>query len=112
MGCDAKPGDCDVLRFQSLPTETTATTTQQGAPHWQRRITQRSRQRLGSDADRELHQAGGMDEKAIGRAALITLRRAICVRFPPGRERRAWLRCGWSENDGADPGREDGRSQL
>ena len=26
-----------------------------------------------------------MDEKAIGRAALITLRRAICERFPPGR---------------------------
>ena len=34
----------------------------------------------------------GMDEKAIRRAALITLRRAICERFPPGRERRAWLR--------------------
>jgi hypothetical protein len=34
----------------------------------------------------------GMDEKAIRRAALITLRRATCVRFPPGLERRAWLR--------------------
>src|SRR5262252_7452113 len=34
----------------------------------------------------------GMDEKAIRRAALITVRRAICERFPPGRERQAWLR--------------------
>jgi hypothetical protein len=33
-----------------------------------------------------------MEEKAIRRAALITLRRAICERFPPGLERRAWLR--------------------
>jgi hypothetical protein len=33
-----------------------------------------------------------VDEKAIRRAALITLRRAICERFPPGPERRAWLR--------------------
>jgi len=32
-----------------------------------------------------------MDAKAIRRAALITLRRAICERFPPGRERDAWL---------------------
>jgi hypothetical protein len=32
-----------------------------------------------------------MDARAIQRAALITLRRAICERFPPGRERRAWL---------------------
>jgi hypothetical protein len=32
-----------------------------------------------------------MDQEAIRRAALITLRRAICERFPPGRERRAWL---------------------
>jgi hypothetical protein len=28
-----------------------------------------------------------MDAKAIRRAALITLRRAICERFPPGPER-------------------------
>jgi hypothetical protein len=34
-----------------------------------------------------------MDAKAIRRAALITLRRAILERFPPGRERRAWLPC-------------------
>jgi hypothetical protein len=33
-----------------------------------------------------------VDEKAIRRAALITLRRAICERFPLGPERRAWLR--------------------
>ena len=32
-----------------------------------------------------------MDERAILRAAQITLRRAICERFPPGRERRVWL---------------------
>jgi hypothetical protein len=30
-----------------------------------------------------------MDEKAIRRAALITLRRAICERFLLGRERQA-----------------------
>jgi hypothetical protein len=34
----------------------------------------------------------GMAEQAIRRAALITLRRAICERFPPGPEWRAWLR--------------------
>jgi hypothetical protein len=39
-----------------------------------------------------LYHAGGMDEKAIRQAALITLRRAILERFPPGRERIAWLR--------------------
>jgi len=32
-----------------------------------------------------------VDEKAIRRAALITLRRAICERFPPGRGRLQWL---------------------
>jgi len=36
-----------------------------------------------------------MDEKAIRRAALVTVRRAILERFPPGRERDAWLR--WVE---------------
>jgi hypothetical protein len=36
-----------------------------------------------------------MDEKAIRRAALITLHRAICKRFPAGRERNAWL--AWAE---------------
>jgi hypothetical protein len=38
-----------------------------------------------------LYDDGTVDEKAIRRAALITLRRAICERFPAGRERRAWL---------------------
>ena len=33
-----------------------------------------------------------MDEQAIKRAALVTVRRAICERFPPGPERRTWLR--------------------
>ena len=33
----------------------------------------------------------GMEEKAIRRAALITLRRAICERFPPGPERQKSL---------------------
>jgi hypothetical protein len=32
-----------------------------------------------------------MDAKAIRRAALITLRRAICERYAPGAERQAWL---------------------
>jgi hypothetical protein len=31
-----------------------------------------------------------MDEKAIQRAATVTLRRAILERFPPGRERQKW----------------------
>jgi hypothetical protein len=30
----------------------------------------------------DLYDAGGMDAKAIRRAALITLRRAICERIP------------------------------
>jgi hypothetical protein len=33
-----------------------------------------------------------MDERAIRRAALLTLRRAIVERFPPGPERTWWLR--------------------
>jgi hypothetical protein len=32
-----------------------------------------------------------MDGRAIRRAALATLRRAIRERFPPGRARRVWL---------------------
>jgi hypothetical protein len=36
-----------------------------------------------------------MDEKAIRRAALVTVRRAILERFPPGPERETWLR--WAE---------------
>src|SRR5690348_15570344 len=36
-----------------------------------------------------------MDEKAVRRAALLTLRRAICERFPEGAERVAWL--AWAE---------------
>jgi hypothetical protein len=45
---------------------------------------------LSSDAAGGLYDAGPVDEKAVRRAALITLRRAICERFPPGPERRAW----------------------
>jgi hypothetical protein len=33
-----------------------------------------------------------MDEKAVRRAALVTLRRAIWEHFPPGVERTGWLR--------------------
>jgi hypothetical protein len=47
---------------------------------------------MANDAGRDLYDAGGMDEKTIRRAAAVTLRRAICVRFPPGQERRRWLR--------------------
>jgi len=39
-----------------------------------------------------VYNAAGMDSKAIKRAALMTLRRAMLERFPPGRERTAWLR--------------------
>jgi len=51
----------------------------------------RSGPKLCGDAAGGLYDAGGMDEKAVRRAALITLRRAIWERFPPGRERDAWL---------------------
>jgi hypothetical protein len=37
---------------------------------------------MTNDASRNLHHAASIDEKAILRAALITLRRAICERFP------------------------------
>ena len=47
---------------------------------------------MANDASRELHHPGGMDGKAIRRAALVTLRRAILERFLPGAERTAWLR--------------------
>jgi hypothetical protein len=33
-----------------------------------------------------------MNERALIRAARITLRQAILERFPPGDERTAWLR--------------------
>jgi hypothetical protein len=33
-----------------------------------------------------------MDERALIRAAYITLRRVILERLPPGAKRRAWLR--------------------
>jgi len=42
-----------------------------------------------SDACRDPYDAYGMDENAIRREALVTLRRAILERFPPGRERTA-----------------------
>src|SRR6516164_3202144 len=34
-----------------------------------------------------------MEKLALIRAAEITVRRAICERYPPGREREAWLGC-------------------
>jgi hypothetical protein len=34
----------------------------------------------------------GMNQRALIRAAQITLRRAILQNFPPGAERSAWLR--------------------
>jgi len=39
-----------------------------------------------------LYDDGDMGERRILRGAQITLRRAICERFPPWRERSAWLR--------------------
>jgi hypothetical protein len=59
---------------------------------WAARICGGSRSKFNSDSGRRLHHAVGMDEKAIRRAALITVRRAILKRFPPRPERRAWLR--------------------
>jgi len=57
------------------------------------RIYRRSHAQRNSDAGCELHHSAVMDSEAIRRGALITLQRAICERFQPGRERRAWLRC-------------------
>ena len=62
--------------------------TKAGGPN---RIFMRPRQKLSGDAGRGLHHAAGMDEKAVRRAAFVTVRRAICERFPPGRERAKWL---------------------
>jgi hypothetical protein len=56
-----------------------------------RRVSAQSRSKLSSDAAGDLYDAGTVDARAIRRAALITLRRAICERFPPGRERDSWL---------------------
>jgi hypothetical protein len=58
-------------------------------------ISAQSHPKLSSDAAGGLYDAGTVDQKAIRRAALITLRRAICERFPAGRERqRPLLRTG------------------
>jgi hypothetical protein len=46
---------------------------------------------MASDTGCHLHHADGVDAKAIRRAALITLRRAMFQRLPPGPQRRAWL---------------------
>jgi hypothetical protein len=56
------------------------------------RISLHSRQKFSSDAGDKPLDAARVDDEAIRRAAFITLRRAICERFPPGAERRAWLR--------------------
>jgi len=45
-----------------------------------------------SDARRDYTTLASMDEKAMRRAALVTLRRALCERCPPGSERPGWLR--------------------
>jgi hypothetical protein len=51
--------------------------------------------------------AGCMHEKAIERAALITLRRAICERFPPEAKHAQWLpwACVQSRAEAAGPAR-------
>ena len=59
-----------------------------------RRVSEQSRAKFSSDSSRVLYDAVGMAGNAIRRAALTTLRRAICERFPPGAERAerlAWL---------------------
>jgi hypothetical protein len=44
----------------------------------------RSRQKFSSDAHRKPVDAERMNDEALKRAALVTLRRAICERFLPG----------------------------
>lgn len=44
-----------------------------------------------------------MDSNAVKRAALVTLRRAILKRFPPGRERECWLMWADGIQHGAGP---------
>jgi len=55
-------------------------------------VSLRSRRKFSRDARGDLPHADAVGERAIRRAALITLRRAICKRFPAGRQRRAWPR--------------------
>ena len=55
------------------------------------RVSLRSGQKSDSGPSCKPRDTHGMDDKAIRQAALITLRCAICERFPPGQERRAWL---------------------
>jgi hypothetical protein len=62
-------------------------------------ISLRSRQKFSSDARRKPVDTERMNDEALKRAALVTLRRAICERFPPGPERRAWLRWAQSRAD-------------
>jgi hypothetical protein len=50
-------------------------------------VSARSQRKWPDDAGRELQDAGGMDERALVRAAEITLHRMILANFPPGPER-------------------------
>ena len=56
------------------------------------RVSGRSRLKSSSDIRSALYDAAPVRSKTIRHAALITLRRAICGRFPPGPERTWWLR--------------------
>src|SRR5262249_10576025 len=47
-------------------------------------ICQRLQSNLSGDGGLELYDAAGMDERSLRLAALVTLRRAICVRALPG----------------------------
>jgi len=57
-------------------------------------LSRRSHSILGSDVG-AMYESLRMDQGTLIRAAQITLRRAICERFPPGSQRQAWL--AWAE---------------
>jgi hypothetical protein len=56
---------------------------------------------MANDSSRGLYHARVMDERAIRRAALVTLRPAVCERFPPGPVRARCLR--WMDAKGSRP---------
>jgi cell division septation protein DedD len=53
---------------------------------------------FSGDVGRILYDAARMDERAVLRAAQITVRRAILQRFPLGGERERWL--AWAQQSG------------
>jgi hypothetical protein len=93
--------NCDVRRSERSRCSCVFVRARSGVGGCGAGISAQSHTKLSTDADRELYDSGGMNDEAIRRAALVTLRRAICQHFPPGRELRAWLR--WIQSPADEP---------